>query len=1317
MSLPREKKTISHNQAAVWRCLYAIKKIGALNLRPLLIASAYLLATLVFLPLFGVATSSTANAQVSGTNCYNRYTYYWVMSNGVHTSSFWANSGVHCYPTSGGGSGGGTGGGGSSSGDGGGGGSIKTSNNPQTNTTATPDKSKNPCPDAGGVTDPIIPSTGNKIEAITDFATPGEMGLQFTRYYISRTVHGSTVMGGWTDNLDYELHYRCLTGDAASCTTATFMRPDGSFLTFNSSSTAVLGGHVIGPFTEVGGGGHATLTYYNSGDGFPGTYTLVDEDGLVYTYGEDLGQSIGYGLQSIVDVSGVGWKIMHQRGSAVTTVKHTSGQVMTLTTSTNGTLSVLTVTDPAGNDYVYQSTPNWSVSYNLLPSSLGAVMFPGSTPTTVTYKYIDLIAGNDLSGALQEVDYNGVAHDLTTYDSSGRANSGSNADGTQRTSIVYSANTTGPVATITNPLGHVSVYQYNASGELLSITGQASASGLCAASFASNTYDANGNLQSATDNNGNTTQYTYAANGQLLKKVEAAGTPVARTTNFVWDSTPGTDRLLSVTVVGWSQTSYTYNAQNRLSTVSVKNLSTEGTANQTLTTSYGYTLYANGMVQTMTVTHPSPGSSDVDTYQYDALGNLTSVTDGLGHATTYNNFNGLGEPGQVVGPNGDVTDFTYDGRGMVLTKTTHPNGTTAQWAYTYDQFGMVSRVAAPDGEVTTWNRNAAGVLQTTTHNDKDGTSTETFGYDANGDVTSDTVTRNGTVSRANNISYDELGRRYRQLGMHGQSLTYTYDGNNNVQSITNAMGHVASYTYDALNRVSQTTESGGASPAIPSVAPSVSAPTNSNTGSYTVSWTSVTEAATYTLQQQTNGGAWQTVESTASTSWGAIGKSDGTYGYRVQACNISGCGPWSSTVSVVVALTPASAPSLSVPSTNNNGAFVVSWSGVSNATSYTLQESVNGGAWNTVQSTGATSWSAVGKTTATYRYQVQGCSNNGCGPWSAISSVAVTLPPTGVPALSAPGTNYTGSYTVSWTGVTAAASYELDEQINGGAWAIVQNTSATSWGTSSRGSGSYGYRVRACNSGGCAGFSTTSSVTVTLAPGSAPALSVPGSNSSGTYAVSWGGVSGATSYQLQEQINGEAWVLVQNSGATSWSTSGRSTGSYGYRVTACNVAGCGPMSAAKVLAETVPIAINGQTYTGYYAIPVGHYGAAVVGFEIVSGTSWRAFTSFYNNGAGGRHFASATGSIPTSAVTVKYTWTFVGYPSGMADAGGTVSNPASAPVAVSSSPVTMYTTADWPQTSMDRGRTYQLRVDFYNAIGVSISSSTATMTAETTGSP
>jgi YD repeat-containing protein len=1201
----------------------------------------------------------------------------------------------------------------------GGGGGVQTS--ASTTLTVDKDNSKDPtCPQG----DPIAIGSGTKVEMVTDFAMPGEMGLKFERYYMSRGIHGSLGgAAGWTDSLDFELHSVCLATGDPSCTTAIFMRPDGSEINFQQSPAAASGAFLTGPFTEVGGGGLAKLTYTANGSG-PGSYTVIDEDGMVYTWTQDVANGAFPSnkgiLASIKDPSGIGWAITHP-STGVTRVTHTSGRYMTLTTTgSSGGVTSLTVVDPAGNNYVYQAVSQNTSHWNLIPAGLGSVSFPGSTPVTIQYKYsvFDPSTGYAFPKGLTEVDYNGVAHDLTTYDTNHNALSTSLADGTQKTSFVYGTNSVGTTVKITNPLGHVSVYQYNSHNLPISVTGQASAH--CAASLSQVTYDANDNMRSKVDNNGNTTQYTYAATGQLLQTVEAAGTAIARTTNYVWDSTPGTDRLLSVTVAGWSQTSYAYNARNRLASISVRNLSSDGIANQTLTTSYGYTLYANGMVKTMTVTHPSPGNSDIDTYQYDVLGNLTSVIDGLGHATTYSNYNGLGEPGRMVGANGNVTDFTYDGRGLLLTKTTHPNGTTAQWVYAYDQFGMVNKATAPDSEVTAWNRNAVGVLQTITHNDKDGTSTETFGYDANGDITSDTVTRNGTVSLAKTVSYDELGRPYRQQGMHGQSLTYTYDGNSNVRSTTNAMGHAASFTYDALNRVSQTTESGGASPAIPSAAPSLSAPANSNTGGYTVSWTGVTGATAYTLQQQINGGAWQTVEYTASTTWSAVGKSNGTYGYRVQACNSSGCGPWSGIASVVVALAPTSAPSVSAPANSSTGSYAVSWNSVATAISYALQEQVNGGGWSTVQASSARTWNTSGRANASYGYRVQACNASGCGPWSGTATVSVLLPPQSAPSLSVPASSTNGAYAVSWASVGYVTRYTLQEQVNGGGWSTVQATGARSWSTSGRANASYGYRVQACNASGCGPWSGTDTIAVKVVP-QAPTLSAPASDSNGAYAVSWTGVAYATSHTLQEQINGGVWTSVYTGASRSWSTSGHAAGTYGYRVQACDTYGCSGWSLVRTVTVSIPIGVNGHTYTSATTIPPGGNpltpgggsAAGHIGIRIASGTTWQV----YNSGMIFRGGTMASGPIPAAAVTVRFTWTFIGVPSGYFDGQGGVSNSAPSPTSVSSNPASQYVSKTMSGAAIEAGRTYSVKVDFFNATGANISSSTCTLTAELVGSP
>lgn len=994
------------------------------------------------------------------------------------------------------------------------------------------------------------------------------MGLAFVRYYNSRySCEGSTTCtasaGAWTTNLDYHLVTTCTVppspdaitpdqlpggGEPVACGPARYYRPDGSMLIFPSTSTfygtAGATVNLPGPFN---GAGTATLT--NNGNG---TYTVHDEDARNLTFNA---QGV---LQSITDASGIGWTLTYPDANTVV-VTHTNGQSFTLqrnsTPTTYGTAKQITVTDPAGNVYTYQSTVGASDAWSGPVSQIGvidSVTLPGSPSTVIGYQYFADNASTYTYAQLKEVDYNGVAHDLTTYDSSGRANMTSLADGSEKTSVVYGSNSTGATATVTNPLGHVMVYQYNSSGLLVSVTGDASTN--CAATFAQNTYDANGNLLTSTDNNGNVTAYTYSTAGLLQQEIEAQGSDVQRTTNVVWDTTPGTDRPLSTTIAGYAQTAYTYDAHNRLASVTVTNLSDNGTANQALTTTYTHALYSNGLVQTKTVVHPSPNNSNTDTYTYDTQGHLISVANGLGQTTTYSNYTALGKPQKIVGPNGDETDYTYDARDRILTKTTHPNGTTATWTYGYDGFGLLASLTEPDGVVTQWTRNADMRVVTITHTEKDGTSTETIGYDANGDVTSDVITRGSVTALSESMSYDQLGRLIEKDGANGQKQTYQYDLDGNVVSTTNAVGHTVAYQYDALNRVTQVTESGGGSLSVPTL----SVPASSATGSYTVSWNATSDTTSYTLQEQVNGGAWSTIYTGSSTSMARSGKGDGSYGYQVEACNAGGCSGWSAAASVSVLLPPPAPASLSVPASNNNSA-AVSWPAASTATGYTLQQAFNGGAWSTIYSGAALAYTATETASGSYAFRVQACNAGGCSAYTTSSGVTVTVPPGAAPSLSVPATNSTGSYTVSWSSVSGATSYTLREQANGGGWSTVYSGGSASTTLSGKASGSsYGYEVQACNAAGCGPWSATQ--TVVLVPAAPGSVSVPSTVVYPTsVAVSWTAVSGATSYTLQRtDVTTSTTATIYSGSATSYSdnSSGLTAGQYHYNVAACNAAGC-----------------------------------------------------------------------------------------------------------------------------------------------------------------
>ena len=122
-----------------------------------------------------------------------------------------------------------------------------------------------------------------------------------------------------------------------------------------------------------------------------------------------------------------------------------------------------------------------------------------------------------------------------------------------------------------------------------------------------------------------------------------------------------------------------------------------------------------------------------------------------------------------------------------------------------------------------------------------------------------------------------------------------------------------------------------------------------------------------------------------------IALSTGSYGYQAYACNSAlGCGAASQPRITQVTSAPAGAPTVSVPSgvAYYPNSFTVSWTAVSTATSYQLQQRKNSGAWSTVYNSTGTNTTRSGST-GHYEYRATACNVAGCGPWSAIRSVYV----------------------------------------------------------------------------------------------------------------------------------------------------------------------------------------------------------------------------------------------------------------------------------------------------------------------------------------
>ncbi|MGH8084027.1 MAG: hypothetical protein ACREPV_01950 [Lysobacter sp.] len=290
-------------------------------------------------------------------------------------------------------------------------------------------------------------------------------------------------------------------------------------------------------------------------------------------------------------------------------------------------------------------------------------------------------------------------------------------------------------------------------------------------------------------------------------------------------------------------------------------------------------------------------------------------------------------------------------------------------------------------------------------------------------------------------------------------------------------------TFDAFARPIKVTRSGiGADGAYidpPTGVPALTAPATS-TGPFAVSWTEVGAATDYRLEQRIDSGDWAQIYSGAALSDAVSGLANGNYGYRVRACNAGGCGERSAIKTTVVTVAPDSAPVITVPSTSYSGAFTVSWTAaVGTTTNYRLEQRKNGGGWTQVYRGAARSKAVSGLATGSYDYRARACNVEACGSESMFRTIVVTRPPSTAPTLSAPPrADISETFTVRWTLVPTATRYELQMNLDGAAWMTIYKGAAAYKPQTYRFEGNYAYRIRACNVGGCSGYSPARSVMV-----------------------------------------------------------------------------------------------------------------------------------------------------------------------------------------------------------------------------------------------
>ena len=310
-----------------------------------------------------------------------------------------------------------------------------------------------------------------------------------------------------------------------------------------------------------------------------------------------------------------------------------------------------------------------------------------------------------------------------------------------------------------------------------------------------------------------------------------------------------------------------------------------------------------------------------------------------------------------------------------------------------------------------------------------------------------------------------------------------------------------------------------------------------------------------------NGGAWTALYTGAGLSASVSGPADASYQFRASACNANGCSTPTVSAAVSIAHVPPAPGSIAAPA-SSTGAVGLSWAGSTYATVYGLEHSADGATWVQVY-VGPSTSATINEGTGSWTYRVEACNDNGCSGYATSGAVAVTVPPTDAPPISGGGTSNSGAYTISWSGVAGATSYNLMESANGGALTTVQNDGNGSWSTSGRGDGTYVYQVQGCNAGGCGPFSGQIAVTVSLIPATParPSVTTTNPDYKPVVHVTWAAVAGATRYEVlkREESTGNTETVYTGTALT-WSELTYYSGALDFSVRACNDVGCSAYS-------------------------------------------------------------------------------------------------------------------------------------------------------------
>ncbi len=397
----------------------------------------------------------------------------------------------------------------------------------------------------------------------------------------------------------------------------------------------------------------------------------------------------------------------------------------------------------------------------------------------------------------------------------------------QNLRTVYGYDAVGNVVTVTDPMGRVTLNEYDALNRLVRTTVNYSPTH---GQNYQNQYNLvteygydpqSGQRVAVTDTLGNVTRYEYDALGRLVTTTDALSGATWVEYNAVgqrWKSHACAELAPDGSCALQYTTVFTYDIAGRLA--------------ETRDPAGGVTRYAyDALGNTRVVTDPAPlrfgdysAEGHATHYAYDALNRLVTTTNALSGVTvleydalgrrvsnrqssavggpwqvTSYGYDGLGRTAAMTDALGNVTRYAYDSLGNRIAITDPLTHTTV---YTYDSLNRLAATQNAEGDVTRYEYDALG--NRTVMTDAESIVTR-YEYDAAGRLAA--VVENvdeGPTTKDQNVrteyGYDPLGRRTVITNALGYTSVYTYDALGRLVGESDALTHTTVYTYNLLGQ-------------------------------------------------------------------------------------------------------------------------------------------------------------------------------------------------------------------------------------------------------------------------------------------------------------------------------------------------------------------------------------------------------------------------------------------------------------------------------------------------------------------------------------